>query len=111
LLEKLYEPREKQNKIVISLYGGFCVGKSGITNMDAYYLNVNNIKNYAMSGDNYPRRIPKYNDEKRPLIFRKAGLKKLITEGLYSNERFQVIQKLQEKNDDANPIYINDYSF
>ena len=75
LAEKL-EKSFKENpfgKTVISIYGGSGVGKSEIASVLAYFLKEQGIKGYILSGDNYPHRIPEYNDAERLRIFREEG--------------------------------------
>ena len=55
-------------KMVISVYGGSGVGKSEIGSVLGHYLNLQNYPAYILSGDNYPHRIPKYNDMERLLV-------------------------------------------
>ena len=55
-------------KYVVSIFGGSGSGKSVTTSLLTYYLNQAGIRTYAMSGDNYPRRIPEYNDAERVSI-------------------------------------------
>ena len=43
-------------------------------------------KSLIISGDNYPHRIPMYNDAERIARFRMSGLNGLITERLYTDE-------------------------
>ncbi len=81
---------EKADKIVVTVFGGSGVGKSEIASLLSYYLNCAGIGAYTMSGDNYPYRIPMYNDAERLSIFRSEGLKGLVKSGEYSSE----VQKL-----------------
>ena len=67
----------KSGKAVISVCGGSGVGKSEIASLLSWYLNQLGIGSYTLSGDNYPRRIPKYNDAERLRIFRQSGVKAL----------------------------------
>ena len=62
-----------REKIVVSVFGGSGVGKSETASLLAWYLNCAGIGAYVMSGDNYPRRIPLYNDAERNRVFRTAG--------------------------------------
>ena len=68
LMEK--EASNGKDKIVITVCGGSGVGKSETASLLAYYLEDAGIHAYVMSGDNYPRRIPLYNDaESLKLLF------------------------------------------
>lgn len=64
-------------KIVISVYGGSGVGKSEIASILAYYLREFGIGAYTMSGDNYPHRIPKFNDLERERVYQEKGIEGL----------------------------------
>ena len=76
----LMEELKKNNgsRTVVSVYGGSGVGKTGIAHLLSYYLNANGIKAYTMSGDNYPHRIPKYNDMERERIYEELGREGLV---------------------------------
>lgn len=93
------------NRAVIAFCGGSGVGKSGISALISYYLNCLNIGSYTLSGDNYPHRIPKYNDAERLRIFRQSGLRGLISSGQYTLERYSILKELQEKGEDSNSIH------
>ena len=82
LLEALREAEGA--KAVVSVFGGSGVGKSEIASLLVWYLRSVGVGSYVISGDNYPRRIPLYNDAERLSIFRAAGLRGLLAEGVYS---------------------------
>lgn len=111
LLKQLPEVLENSNnqKAVISIYGGSGVGKSGIASLIAYYLNQLGVGCYNLSGDNYPRRIPKYNDAERLRLFRQSGVKALVKADLLNGDVFQELRTLQEKEEDPNKDYIEKY--
>ncbi len=90
-------------KIVVSVFGGSGVGKSETASLLAWYLNCAGIGAYVMSGDNYPRRIPLYNDAERNRVFRTAGLKGLLADGVYSDDVQQQLNVLWEQELDAEP--------
>ena len=90
-------------KYVISIFGGSGSGKSVTTSLLTYYLNNAGIRAYALSGDNYPRRIPEYNDAERVSIFRSEGLKGLIKENAYSKDVQEVLSDLWKKETDSDP--------
>lgn len=102
LLVKMMQEKG-DNKYVISIFGGSGSGKSVTTSLLTYYLNQAGITAYAMSGDNYPRRIPEYNDAERVSVFRSEGLKGLLKEGAYSEEAQKVISELWKKETDSDP--------
>lgn len=111
LLKQLPEIIEnsKSSRAVITVCGGSGVGKSGIASLISYYLNQLGIGSYTLSGDNYPRRIPKYNDAERLRIFRQSGIKALVRADMMTADKLKVLHELQEKDDDANKDYIEKY--
>lgn len=111
LLDYLVPVLEQQpnQRAVVSVHGGSGVGKSEIASLLSYYLNRMGVGSYTLSGDNYPHRIPKYNDAERLGIFRHAGIRGLIAHGQYSKERFLVLKELQRKGDDANPEHVKSH--
>ena len=105
LLEEIEKVKSKNDngKVVVSVSGCSGVGKSGISAVLSYYLNDIGIGSYILGGDNYPRRIPEYNDAERLHLFREGGLKGLVKDGEYTKERFDIVHKLQEDGNDADP--------
>lgn len=103
LLQEMEKTAQESGKIVISVFGGSGVGKSEIASLLAWYLNCAGIGSYVMSGDNYPRRIPMYNDAERIRVFRVAGLKGLLEEGCYSDAVQAQLDGLWEQDTDAAP--------
>lgn len=97
------------NRVVIAVCGGSGVGKSGIAALLSFYFNQIGIGSYTLSGDNYPHRIPRYNDGERLRIFREAALKGMVREGEFSMERFEVIQQWQREGSDADSAHIEEY--
>lgn len=93
--------KSKKNKIVISVCGGSGVGKSETASLLSYYFRKIGIGSYTLSGDNYPHRIPAYNDAERMRVFRKNGLQYMIKHGVYTEERFRVLQEWQKEGLDA----------
>ena len=94
---------QAHHKAVISVHGGSGVGKSEIGSLLTHYLGRNGIKSYLMSGDNYPHRIPMYNDAERLRIFRTNGLKAIVSKDQYSKEIQAQLDILQKEDMDANP--------
>ena len=111
LLDEIEKVKSKNGngKVVVSVSGCSGVGKSGIAAVLSFYLNDIGIESYILGGDNYPRRIPEYNDAERLHIFREGGLKGLVKDGEYNKERFQTVHKLQEEGNDADPENIKKY--
>ena len=90
-------------RAVIVVCGGSGVGKSEIASLISYYLNRMGLGSYTLSGDNYPHRIPKYNDAERLRVFRKSGIDGLISHGQYIEGRHAILKELQESGNDSNP--------
>ena len=80
-------------KLVIAVSGGSGSGKTSGAAALREALAMVGLKGYVLSGDNYPRRIPRHNDEERLTIFRSAGLKALLAAGEYTPERFADLQQ------------------
>lgn len=111
LLELLPDMMEKNpsHRAVISVCGGSGVGKSGAASVLSYYFNSLGVGCYTLSGDNYPRRIPKYNDAERLHIYRESGLKQMLSDNVYTAERFETVQRFQEIGKDADTSLVKDY--
>ena len=92
-----------RGKAVVTVFGGSGVGKSEIASVLAWYLSCAGIGSYVMSGDNYPRRIPMYNDAERASIFRARGLRALADSGAYSDAVQAELSALWERGADADP--------
>ncbi|NMA37959.1 MAG: adenylylsulfate kinase [Papillibacter sp.] len=95
------------SRAVVTVCGGSGVGKSEIASLLTFYLNSLGIGSYTLSGDNYPHRIPKYNDAERLRIFRCGGIKALLTSGLYKQEAKDQLRELQLLDEDSNPAQIS----
>lgn len=98
-----------KHKVVVAVCGGSGVGKSAITSVLAYCFNKMNLGCYTLSGDNYPHRIPKYNDAERLRIFRESGIKGLLSYGEYNAERQKILADLQKNGQDYNPEELKKY--
>lgn len=96
-------------RTVVAVCGGSGVGKSEIASLLSYYLNGLNVGSYTLSGDNYPYRIPKYNDAERLRVYRQSGIKGLISHGQYISGRCEILKKLQDSGNDSNPDYIKSH--
>lgn len=90
-------------RAVVTVCGGSGVGKSELASLISYYLNQLGVGAYTLSGDNYPRRIPKYNDAERLRVFRLNGVRGLVAHGEYSAERGKRLMELQKADCDADP--------
>lgn len=96
-------------RVVISVCGGSGVGKSETASLLSFYFRKLGLDSYALSGDNYPHRIPKYNDAERMRIFRLSGMKGLVANGLYTPERGETVRTLQAEDRDAEPSLVIEY--
>lgn len=97
------------DKAVVTVFGGSGVGKSEIASLLAYYLNSAGIGAYVLSGDNYPFRIPMYNDAERASIFRAEALKGLLKEKKYSSDNQKVLNELWINETDSDPKLCEQY--
>lgn len=82
LARKLYEQLNKKiagknNKIVISIFGGSGCGKTTLSSLVSGYFLNDGIGCYVVEGDNYPHRIPQQNDEERLRIYEERGMEGL----------------------------------
>jgi hypothetical protein len=111
LLELLIPVLEENpyQRAVVVVCGGSGVGKSEIASVISYYLNRMGLGSYTLSGDNYPHRIPKYNDAERLRIFRKSGIDGLISHGQYIEGRYAILKEIQGSGNDSSPEYVNRY--
>lgn len=98
--------KNQYERAVVSVCGGSGTGKTGIASLLSYYLAQNGIGSYTLSGDNYPYRIPVYNDAERLMVFRRAALQGLVNAGKYTKDRFKQVQIWQEHDADADTSYI-----
>jgi alpha-galactosidase len=102
LLVPVLEINPHQRAVVV-VCGGSGVGKSEIASLLSLYLNRVGLGSYTLSGDNYPHRIPKYNDAERLRIFRQSGISGLIAQGQYADDRRSILKDLQLSGNDSNP--------
>ncbi|HSN11669.1 MAG TPA: sucrose phosphorylase, partial [Propionibacteriaceae bacterium] len=96
-------------RAVIAVHGGSGVGKSEIGSLLAHFLRANGIGAYVMSGDNYPRRIPRDNDAERLRTFRTAGVRGLVDAGVYDPRVRGVLADLQSSDRDADPALVAEH--
>ena len=103
LIGEMIKVLEKGNseKIVVAVCGGSGVGKSEIASLLAFYLRESGIGAYTLSGDNYPHRIPMYNDAERLKVFREAGMRAMAKADTLTKERVEIIRDFQAKEVDA----------
>lgn len=90
--------QQKSSRQIISVYGGSGVGKSEIASLLAFYLEKAGYKNYILSGDNYPHRLPRVNDALRIQIYKKGG-REALENYLGSNEEidFSEVNRIIEQ--------------
>jgi len=111
LLKKITEcaKTENTNRVVVAVCGGSGVGKSGIAALLSYYLKELGVHSYTLSGDNYPKRIPMYNDAERLRIFRQGGVRVMMSACVYNEESREQLKMLQEVGRDADPKLCAEY--
>lgn len=111
LLPMLTETSEKaeNGKVVLTVCGGSGVGKSEIASLLSFYLTRAGIGSYTLSGDNYPHRIPVYNDAERLQVFRESAIRGMVKENTLNAEHFQIIHEFQEQGNDANACHVKEY--
>jgi hypothetical protein len=95
-------------RAVLAVCGGSGVGKSETASLLSYYLNQAGIASYTMSGDNYPRRIPMYNDAERLRVFRVAGIQALTEADEMTPEHFKLVHTWQEEETDASLAHVEE---
>ena len=96
-------------RIVLAVCGGSGVGKSETASLLSFYFRALGLGSYTLSGDNYPHRIPKHNDAERVRIYRAGGMKGLVANGLYTQERGDTVRTLQREERDAEPSLVAQY--
>jgi hypothetical protein len=96
-------------RAVITVCGGSGVGKSETASLLSYYLDQAGIGSYTLSGDNYPRRIPQYNDAERLRVFRVAGIRALTDASEMTPEHFSLVQTWQKEETDASYAHVEQY--
>lgn len=99
----------EHRRAVIAVFGGSGVGKSEIASLLAHYLREIGVGAYTLSGDNYPRRIPMYNDAERLRIFRAYGVRGMLEDGVYSPETRRVLDGLWAEETDPDPAMTQKY--
>lgn len=102
-LVPLAAAQAQNGRVVVTVCGGSGVGKSEIASLLSHYFRSAGVGSYTLSGDNYPRRIPMYNDAERNRIFRAAGLRALVDSGAYCSETKETLLRLWQQETDAEP--------
>lgn len=113
LLSQIKELKQVNSnwKPVIAVCGGSGVGKSETASILSFYFHQAGMGSYTLSGDNYPRRIPMYNDAERLRVFRESGIRGMVKEQLFSPERFKIIHENQACGTDADRKLIGEYDW
>ena len=96
-------------RAVVAVSGGSGVGKSEVGSLVSHLLRAVGVGAYTLSGDNYPRRIPAQNDAERLRVFRDAGTRGLVTDGLVTPERTATLRALQAADADADPAQVPEH--
>ena len=86
---------------MVAVCGGSGVGKSETASLLSHFFRKMGIGAYTLSGDNYPHRIPRFNDGERLRIFRQGGLDRLIASGGYTKERKEWLLEKMRREEDA----------
>lgn len=68
---------KNRGRAILSLYGGSGAGKTWISKELAEYLEAEGFHVFVLSGDHYPYRVPKQNDEERRRVYECGGRKGL----------------------------------
>lgn len=95
-------------RVVVAVCGGSGVGKSETASLLSHYFRSAGVGAYTLSGDNYPRRIPQYNDAERVRVFRTGGMRGMLAEGVYTEENGRALQELWAEDRDADPAAAQD---
>lgn len=103
LLPMAAEAAEQTGRAVIAVCGGSGVGKSETASLLSYYFRSAGVGAYTLSGDNYPRRIPMYNDAERVRIFRVGGMRGMLEAGVYTEAAGAELRTLWAADADADP--------
>ena len=102
---------KQTGRVVIAVCGGSGVGKSETASLLSHYFRQAGVKAYTLSGDNYPRRIPMYNDAERVRVFRVGGIRGMLEAGVYSQEASRALRSLWEAETDADPSLAREYAW
>lgn len=79
--KKIYDEikaiESKEKRTVVSIFGCSGCGKTTVSSIIGEYFLNDGIGCYVLSGDNYPRRVPKRNDEERMRVYKERGVEGL----------------------------------
>lgn len=90
------------DRLVVSVYGGSGVGKSEIASLLGHYCGVAGFDAYVLSGDNYARRVPKYNDLERLWTYRTGAVNAFALDSGFTDERMDSLQLMWPEMADMN---------
>ncbi len=90
------------DRLVVSVYGGSGVGKSEIASLLGHYCGLSGFPAYVLSGDNYARRVPMYNDQERLWTYRTGALNALALDGGFTDEGMRSLQLMWPDMADMN---------
>jgi len=103
------------DRLVVSVYGGSGVGKSEIASLLGHYCRAAGFDAYVLSGDNYARRVPMYNDQERLWTYRTGALNAFALDGGFTDERMRSLQLMWPEMADMNlasdgePVWMSVY--
>lgn len=80
------------DRLVVSVYGGSGVGKSEIASVLGHYCGLAGSDSYVLSGDNYARRVPQYNDLERLWTYRTGAVNAFALDSSFTDERMASLQ-------------------
>lgn len=103
------EAAKDTGRAVVAVCGGSGVGKSEAASLLSHYFRTAGVGSYTLSGDNYPRRIPIYNDAERVRVFRVGGIRGMLAEGIYSSETAEALKTLWTQETDADLKMVEAY--
>lgn len=91
----------QSSKAVLSISGGSGSGKTSMAALLAEYFKAIGIEAYILSGDNYPHRIPMYNDAERLQIYRTGGMRSIAKDEFEQVVDYEMLRKWQLEQQDA----------
>ena len=103
LLPLAAQAAKDTGRAVVAVCGGSGVGKSETASLLSHYFRCAGVGAYTLSGDNYPRRIPMYNDAERVRIFRTGGMRGMLDAGVYTEAAGAELRALWASETDADP--------
>lgn len=98
------EAAAQTGRAVIAVCGGSGVGKSETASLLSHYFRSAGVGAYTLSGDNYPHRIPMYNDAERVRIFRVGGMRGMLEAGVYTAVATVGLHAMWAAETDADPM-------